>query len=399
MLTLLIPTYERPGHLLRLLRYFAAERVPWRVVVLDSSGPRTAAANKAAVAGVPLRAECVTLAPDTHPFDKFRIGFAMADTPYAVLCADDDVVMVEALRACAAHLDGHPDVVAAHGLYFNFIDERRLANPARHHGEAWYAVPPEARGVLVQNVPWHGPSHVQAAPAQRLAALLRRYEALTYAVYRTEVARTVFDLLRIPRGILFRELLGSGLTVLFGKVVRLRRFYCGRSTEPLTAYERWHPVDWLARSPQDLVLDYGNARHVLATALRAQDPGFGEAGALRLVDLGFLRYLSPYLGEGLLDALLDGAAAGLDTEALLAAGWAHGRTPEPAAEGGDLPQLPEAAALPQPGEAVDRRPGRDGAPVSIRFLTGFLNAGPAEEVHVGTAERTEIARCLAACLG
>ncbi|WP_029008364.1 TIGR00180 family glycosyltransferase [Azospirillum halopraeferens] len=396
MLTLIVPTYNRPELLARLLRHLAAESISWPVVVMDSSRPDAAAANRAGLTGTGLDIDHIVLPGSTTPFDKFRDGFARVRTPYAVLCADDDVVIPAALGECVRFLEEHPSFAAAHGLYYTFLDERRLAGPVRHYGDGWHRVPADRRSVLVQNVCWQSPSLAAPEPAQRLADLFRRYEALTYAVMRTEIARTAFDLARLPRSVMFRELVSSAIPVIHGKVARLPRLYCGRSTEVLTTYESWHPVEWLSRSPEALVRDGARARQVLGAVL-ASATGLAAAEAARTVDLCLLRYLAGNLTPGLVDVLLDGALAGRTDDEVRQAAWAqaHAAPPPPAA---GLPLLPPEAGPPAPGERVERVVRHGAVPLTIRLQPGFLRAGPPEEVVIDDDACAEVVRSLAGCL-
>src|SRR6185436_6068499 len=94
------------------------------------------------------------------------------------LCADDDIVLVQSIAPIVGFLAGNADYSAAHGFYFNF-EERDRARPPWH--------------TTISSLFYRGPSLEAPTPAQRLAQLFGRYEALTYAVYRSEVAARVYS--------------------------------------------------------------------------------------------------------------------------------------------------------------------------------------------------------------
>ena len=143
------------------------------------------------------------------------------------MCADDDVVMVDSLPVLRDFLQKHHDFSAAHGWYFTFYDNVHLG---------------------ITSIVYSGPSIDRDDPFLRLRDLLNRYEAVTYAVYRTDVMRRVLYEVQRVESMLARELLAGELTVLWGKVARLPIFYYGRSLGPSESYAHWHPVNFLTNN-------------------------------------------------------------------------------------------------------------------------------------------------------
>ncbi len=287
--TLLVPTYQRPGDLRRLVTFLARQRAPFAVHVLDSSQDGIAAQNRAVVGAVDLDIRYRGFPPDTAPFEKFAQGAAAVDTPFAALCADDDLVLPGAIAALTGHLAAHSGVAAAHGWYFGF----QAGDPFE----------------LLQ-VTYRGPSIRAAGPLDRLRALLGRYEALTYAVHRSGVlAEALAGVARLD-GILFREIGAGALTVIAGPVERLPLLHYGRAHGQSLHYRRWHPVEAMLADPAGLVAEYGRYRAVILAALAGCDAERPPDEAAAVVDLCHLRYLAGYLSPAVLDAMIDVRMAG-----------------------------------------------------------------------------------------
>src|SRR6185436_18391380 len=144
-------------------------------------------------------------------------------------------------------------------------------------------------------------------------------EALTYAVYRTDVAVRVYQESRQMESILARELLSGALTVLAGKTARLKVIYYGRSTGPSAGYKNWHPLEWIATDPAGMFREYAAYRRAV---VRAMAPGGVTAEeATRLCDLIHLRYLSAFLDPRYLDFALERNLARVPHDHVVAAVW------------------------------------------------------------------------------
>lgn len=289
--TILIPTYRRPAELARLLRFLRGAGWAGPIIVIDSSpdalGPESARAAAARYQYLP---------PTTPVPDKFAAAVALADTPYCVLCADDDLVIPAALRAVLDALDAHPSWVAAHGRYLGF----------------------EALGsgrIDLLRLVYAGADLADADPHTRLGDLMRQYEALTYAVFRHGVARRVFSEAATLEAPLLWELATGGLAAAAGPVRRLAEISHLRHLGPSHGYERWHPIEWLYRDPADLITRYARYRLMLARWL-GDDPA-----RLARIDLAHLAYLARYLTPQVADHLLAERAAGREVEAMMVGVW------------------------------------------------------------------------------
>ena len=301
--TLIVPTFNRPPVLAQLLTYLARQKAGFPVLVLDSGTDDSKAANVAFVDGARLELD-VRLLPfesSITPFEKFWRGSEEVRTDFCAFCADDDVVMLEAVPTLVLFLQKHSAFSAAHGLYFTFY----LTD---HVG--------------ITSVVYAGRSFDEDGSMTRFMNLFRRYEAVTYAVYRTGVMRQVLKAVLPMQSMLARELLGSALTVVAGKVARLPVLYYGRSLHPSWPYQHWHPIDFLISSPQELFEDYARYRSILLESLTSSGTGkHTRADVLKIIDLTHLRYLAEFVSPAMMDYLSEQVIAGAPKDEIMKGVW------------------------------------------------------------------------------
>jgi glycosyltransferase domain-containing protein len=283
--TLIVPTYNRPGELARLLQYLENHQVGFPILVLDSSVHETQAANQARVQASKCTIRYERFDASVSPWQKFLRGAQMVSTPYCSLCADDDVVLPDSLGPIVQHLDRHKDCSVAHGWYFTFYDNGHIG---------------------ITSSVYRGASNDDDDPLRRLHAMFRNYEAVTYGVYRTEVMQSVLADVQDVESMLGRELLGGALTIAHGKAARLPVFYYGRSHLPSHPYTHWHPLDFLISSPDGLYRDYAAYRSILSRRIsQLGSAQQSEAELLTAIDLIHFRYLSDYVKPSVMDYLVE----------------------------------------------------------------------------------------------
>lgn len=381
--TLLIPTFNRPDLLGRLLTYLEKQSAGFAVVVLDSSFPDNKAKNADVVSSVTLNIKRIEFDERISPFDKFRAGIEAIETQFVSLCADDDIVVVPALADMVEFLQCHNNYSVAHGFYFNFLGPGGDGNqPAA--GDDFGDRKPETR---ITSLFYHSPSVDDSDPCMRLIQLFRRYEALTYGVYRTEVAKEVHRLVQPMESILARELLAGALSIVAGKVARIKKIYYGRNTRPSAGYENWHPLEWLATEPHGLFREYLAYRALLTDYLATHNGrSLSAEEASRIVDLVHLRYISPFLRPDFLDFALVK----------------------------NLERLPPSQLISEMWQFWNSRGKHGWRALRNKFFANrvihtsrnrycfdreFLRAGPPDEVRVTDEEITAVTQCLDAYSG
>lgn len=288
-LTVVVPTYNRPAQCRRLVEYLALGDDPPVVLVLDSSDEAFGGS------AYPLPVEVRIYHSATTPFDKFRDGIRHVATPYAMFCADDDFVIRRRLTDLVKVLDSGP-AVAVHGRYFGFESKPDL---------------------VVRRVLDSGFSQIDARPLARLCRFLTAYEAITYAMCRTEVLRDALDQACAFSSLLFRELMSGAFVVAQGPVRRLDMFTHGRDVGFSHSYRGWHPLEYAFESPAAFLSEAGRATALL-TALAGEG-----ADASRAIALSFLAYTSSTIATDALIRATRHAASGDSRDRALPTLWAY----------------------------------------------------------------------------
>lgn len=297
--TLVIPTYNRPEELGRLLRFLAHQKAGFTVLVLDSSRPEIKERNAAQAGGLALDLRIERFDPAMPPWEKFWHGAQLVGTDYASLCADDDLLLASSIAPLVHFLDAHPEYSLAHGWYFSFYLTSALG---------------------LTRVVYRGPPIDEDDPLARLHHLLKHYEALTYGVHRTSVLQKALGQVRGLQSMLGRELLGGAIAVAYGKAARLPLLYIGRSLGPSEAYQDWHPAEFLLSSPQSLFDEYARYRALLLECLA--DAGHAvDDKAVQLIDLAHLRYLSEYFTPEAIDYLIANVRSDIPREQVVGGLW------------------------------------------------------------------------------
>jgi glycosyltransferase domain-containing protein len=355
--TLLIPTYNRPQLLERLLRYLEHQRAGFPILVADSSNPEMRSQNKSTVSAMDLNVTHAEFDETIDPFAKMRDGLKRIRTPYSSICADDDVVFVAAVQRCVEVLERDRSAAVVHGYYFNF-----------HESETFN----------LSFVGYRGKSIDHPQPLARLRTLFAAYEAVLYGVYRTEAAQRAWRDVEMVPSVLGKELLTAGLSVIAGKALRITDFYYGRSTGESFSYAGWHPHQVLAQQPEALFTQYPVLRDRLIESLQEGEPSSNIETVIKTIDLVFLRYLEPYLRNDVLDLMLDSSMRGLESGAIVKKVWdvfvrtkRTGHPVEPLLDSrGAFVPAKIGAARPHDYKWDGRR--RDGAERSYRIFYEFL---------------------------
>lgn len=110
--TVVIPEHNRPNHLKRLLEYYLCQNV--RVIVADSSIEEFCYLEE--------YKEKILYRhyPQSPLAEKIYNILQYIETPYVVMCANDDFVIPKAVNKIIEFLDGHLDYNSGQGIYVDF---------------------------------------------------------------------------------------------------------------------------------------------------------------------------------------------------------------------------------------------------------------------------------------
>src|SRR3989338_2426202 len=283
--TLIIPTYNRSEKLKVLLSFLENTKCEFPIIVADSSASSHRLQNKESVTSSSLKITYVEFDSSLNPFQKFFQATEHVNTAFCSLCADDDVIDPGSLSEITNFLEASPDHAAAHGYYYSF-----LTNP--HN--------------VVTDLCYYSHSNNNDDPIHRLSALFGRYEALTYAVYRTSILQDILKEVQSLDSLLGHELLSGALTVIAGKVARLPVIYMGRSVGPSHSYSNWHPIEMLFSNPDHLYHQYGKYHQILAEyTLQKGNTTYSKDKILKLIDFIHFSYMSEFFTHPIMNFLTE----------------------------------------------------------------------------------------------
>ncbi len=148
---------------------------------------------------------------------KIENALSLVETPYVVMCADDDFIIAESIKECAEFLDNHPDFAVAQG----FAIQYKKIKPLDENVEF---------GSLYKDLNY---SKETEEPIERLNNFFKHYRSLLYAVHRTEVLRTAYkDSGDIVTNLYLNEYLSGLLPIFSGKYKELPILYQVREFAP-----------------------------------------------------------------------------------------------------------------------------------------------------------------------
>jgi glycosyltransferase domain-containing protein len=226
--SIVIPTYNRPKELARLLEFLFLSGNHAPVWVLDGGSPENQKLN----AGTSAKYSVVrhrTYPSASHLGLRIADGLQHVDTPYMTVCADDDFVYPAGLGACAEFLSAHPDYSVALGRVqaISYFKDKLLFNRGILLDDPLGFVGYMAHDKFLQrSLYYFAYTHLGSTP-------------LFYGVRSTDLARRVFG--RVTAGMKYTgmELLGVTMMLIEGKAIvldvgyGLRDYSCVSTSEPL----------------------------------------------------------------------------------------------------------------------------------------------------------------------
>ena len=241
-LTIVIPSKNRREKLHRLLSYFNVNYLESRIILLVSGKNKNYIVKK----------EYPNLNIDIIEFDenlelgyKIHLGLRHVTTELTSICADDDLVLLDGIKESVEFLCSNSDYSVAQGYNAQFAED--------------------GNNISFHSIPYFSPSIEREEPVDRLIALMRRYDPICWATWRTEVILDFFQNFYPYKNILFTELLWSATGAIRGKVKRLPVLYCLRRIDGI--HMMGHPFFAMMQSPSNYIYEYIRYRNKLVDML------------------------------------------------------------------------------------------------------------------------------------
>jgi len=215
--SILIPTFNRPRHLSRILSYYNGFEENYNVIIADSSSAENKKINKKSIL---LFANLDIQYIDKY-LSKIELLYKLSDalsyinTKYSVLCADDDFITPNGINKSIDFLENNEDFSVALGDHISFY----LKNENKREEK-----------ICWDSSPYLDKSITFPEAESRLASHLSDYQLTTlYAVHRTDLLKIIFkDTVKFADDDRFGELLPTMLTLIYGKMKHMNVLYCAR---------------------------------------------------------------------------------------------------------------------------------------------------------------------------
>lgn len=206
--TIVIPTFNRPKDLLRLITFLQKLNNLYPVFVLDSSTKEIQIINKKTCDVGNIK---YISFPEYYLFSSKVRDFLNKTviSEYMIFCGDDDFVIPAGINQAALFLDAHPDFSAVTGV------TKCLAYPCKFNQLGLFAFLDKLKHPLVLD------ADTFLARYLKLPIFQEYTPPIFYALRRTKHVREIFN--KIPEGFTYTsiERLSDSLTLLWGKSLTL----------------------------------------------------------------------------------------------------------------------------------------------------------------------------------
>lgn len=262
LLTLIVPTRNRPKFLARMLSYYSEVGFSCKIIVADSSEEVILEQNRHVIGHTKglFAIEHRTYDGNSTLAAKINNSLNCVDTRYVVLGADDDFFVPRALDRATEFLENQPDYSLAHGGAVSF-ELKSDKDPVC--------------GEILKVVSYNQRSIEFADASRRLSDHLADYCPTFYSVQRLDQMRSIW--LKTYHAFLdpyFGELLPSCLSLIQGKSKRLKGLYMARQTHSAKGYLLPDLFDWFIHP--DWGKQYETLRDIIAEELAQYSPLVAE---------------------------------------------------------------------------------------------------------------------------
>jgi glycosyltransferase domain-containing protein len=164
--TLVIPTYNRPEYLKRILNYYFPAGI--HIVVCDSSKDASALAQTNRLTYLHT--------PEMSMTEKINLALAFVLTPFVFMCPDDDFIFIDSIAEGVDVLEKNANISSFQGVYFSYTNGEELKfNPMYLNSIGWDSFSDTAAG--------------------RFNAFYSNYHQLQYSLHRTQILKDAYGLL------------------------------------------------------------------------------------------------------------------------------------------------------------------------------------------------------------
>ena len=216
--TIIIPTYNRPRYLKRILSYYNEYVGNYNIIVADSSSDENKKRNEEIISSFSnINISYINYPSEINPSYKIADALNHVNTKYCVFCADDDFIIPNGIDQSIDFLEKNPDFTVAHGYYISFY----LKNDKRKKQHFYWDPIYPYKSITFSDAKY------------RLNYQFSNYYPTFYAVHRADFLKMIFEeTTEFTDDYRFGELLPSMLTLIYGKMKYLDVLYAARENIP-----------------------------------------------------------------------------------------------------------------------------------------------------------------------
>ena len=231
--TIIIPTYNRPNHLRRILDYYNKYGTDFNIIVGDSSSKINKKINKKTVSLFSnLNIQYLNnYSSKINLYHKTFDALNYVNTKYTVFCADDDFITPNGINKSVDFLEKNPDFIVAQGYYLLFY----LKNKNNRKKDFYWTSHLYNNQVTFPEI------------KSRLIFYLSNYQVLTfYGVRKTKYLKKFLkEIIKFTDGYAFSEMLLTNLGAVYGKIKCLDILYGAREIEGGKCIARKSLIDFI----------------------------------------------------------------------------------------------------------------------------------------------------------
>lgn len=225
-ISIIIPTYNRPNYLKRILSYYDQNKNDFKIIVADSSSEENKRLNKEVIFSL---SNLKILYLDHYdekisPSNKLTDALSQVESEYCLFCADDDFITLNGINQSVDFLENNQDFTIAHGRQISFY--------IKNKNNIYWKI-----NDLIE-------SNVFEQAKDRINEHLSKYPIPTfYGVHKTNFLKMIWsETLKFTEDERFGELLPSMLTLIYGKMKCLDIFYSAREIDFLSGGNRFETI-------------------------------------------------------------------------------------------------------------------------------------------------------------
>ena len=279
--TIIIPTFNRPECLKRLLNYYEDSGENCNVIVADSSSDENKKKNEKTITSLK-KVNVLYLdkySSDYDPLHKIADALTKVKKKYCVLCGDDDFITVNGINKSVNFLEGNNDFSCAQGVSVGFFIEK----DDKENKKISWTISKQNQSVIFLD------------PSERLLFHFSNYNPTFYAVHRTDFMSIIFnEKIKFTDDNRFGELLPSMLALIHGKTKQLDVLYCIREiTRDSGGRTTQRMQDFISEGTYNA--KYERFKECLSNHL-CQTSKINKKVANKIVDLGWKEYTKKHKG-------------------------------------------------------------------------------------------------------